>query len=143
MSRLPAESQFPCDAAHVRVIPDIGSFLKEHPEIAANASSRWKVEHAIAFTVDAEWPVYINLSSHQSLTDAYRRVDRLAYVFSAVLAHERVHATGNSSEAAGLLAEFRLDQRFRAEGKLPAEFDLRGLERQFQEALEAERAARQ
>jgi len=63
-------------------------------------------------------------------------------MFAGVLAHERVHAMGDLSEAAGLAPEFELDKRFRAEGKLPLEFDLPGLENQYRQALEAERPAR-
>lgn len=141
LNHLPPELQFPCDANHVRVIQNLASFLKSHPEIAANARVRATMEGSIAFTVGPAWPVYINLSSHQALFEAYRPggMDWLTYVFAAVLAHERVHATGNLSEAAGLFAEFQLDQRFRAEGKLPAAFDLQGLQRQFQQALKTER----
>ena len=143
MSRLPAAQRFPCDSEHVVVIRDIQDFLRTHPEISARADLRWKAEHAMAFTVGPVWPVYINLSSHRTLADAYQRgLDWVACVFAGVLAHERVHATGTISESAGLAAEFELDSRFRAEGRLPVEFDLQGLERQCREAKELERQAK-
>lgn len=34
---------------------------------------------------------------------------------------------------------WQLDQCFQAEGRLPAEFDLRGLERQIQDTMEGQR----
>ena len=141
MSQLPEQLRFPCDAEHVTVIRDVRSFLNEHPDIAADPELRRKAEHAMAFTVRASWPLYINLTSHRALPDAYDRgLSWVACVFAAVLAHERVHAMGNASEAAGLAAELALDKSFRAEGKLPAAaFDLAGLEKQWREALEAER----
>ena len=143
ISRLPEDQQFPCDPRHVIVIRDIAGFLRDHPEIAGRADLRWKAEHAMAFTIGPSWPVYINLSSHRALPDAYDRgFSWAAYMFAGVLAHERVHAMGDLSEAAGLAAEFELDKRFRAEGKLPLEFDLPGLENQYRQALEAERPAR-
>jgi hypothetical protein len=63
----------------------------------------------------------------------------VAYPVAGVLAHERIHAMGDLSEAAALLEELRLDRRFRDEGKLPKTFDLDGLQQQYLEALAEER----
>jgi hypothetical protein len=142
ISRLPEDQRFPCDPRHVIVIRDIAGFLRDHPEIANRADLRWKAEHAMAFTIGPSWPVFINLSSHRALPDAYDRgLSWVAYMFAGVLAHERVHAEGNLSEAAGLAAELEFDKRFRAKGKLPLEFDLPALQNQCRQALDAEQRA--
>lgn len=140
MSQLPDDLRFPCDPEHLIVIRDLRAFLQDHPDIAADGNLRWKAEHAMAFTVGASWPVYINLTSHRTLPDAYDRgLVWIACVFAGVLAHERIHALGDPSEAMGLAAELSLAKRFHAAGKLPADFDVAGLERQWRDAAAAEK----
>jgi hypothetical protein len=139
-SLLPPEQRFPCDSEHLVVIRDLAKFLRAHPDIAANAALLEKARHAFAFSISATWPIYINLDSHQSLGDAYTNSQRwVAFAVAGVLAHERVHAMGNLSESAALLAELRLDKCFRNEGKLPTAFDMPGLERQYIDALDKEK----
>jgi hypothetical protein len=141
---LPAERRFPCDPDHLAVILDFEAFLKAHPDLAANATLRERGRQAFAFTITASWPIYINLGPHQAIADAYNGSQRwIAFAIAGVLAHERVHAMGDLSEAAGLLAEFQLDQRFQSEGRLPTVFDIRGLERQYRDALSQEKARKQ
>jgi transcriptional regulator with XRE-family HTH domain len=139
---LPAELRLPCDPEHLVVIRDYDAFLKTHPDLAANATLRERARQAFAFTITAAWPVYINLGPHQSITGAFDRSPWIAFAIAGVLVHERVHAMGNLSEAAGLQAEFQLDQRFQSEGKLPEAFDIRGLERQYRDALNQESGLR-
>ena len=134
---LPAEQRFPCDAEHVVVVKNYAAFLDEHPELAANAALRERGRHAMAFVISAAWPIYINLDGHQDFVDSYRENPWVAFPMAGMLAHERVHATGEGSEAAGLRAELALDRRFRESGKLPAAFNLILMERQV---LEQERS---
>ena len=136
---LPPELSFPCDPAHLVVIRDFESFLADHPDLAANALLRERARHAFAFTITPAWPIYVNLGPHQASADAFNRSQPwVAFAIAAVLAHERVHATGNLSEAAGLLAEFQLDQRFQSQRNLPPAFDLHQLEQQYRAALAQE-----
>jgi hypothetical protein len=141
---LPPEQGFPCDPDHLAVILDYESFLKAHPDLAASAALREKGRHAFAFSLSGAWPIYINVGLHPALADAFNHSQRwVAFAIAGVLAHERVHAMGNLSEVAGLLAEFQLDKRFQREGKLPQAFDIRVLEQQYHEALNQEKALSQ
>jgi hypothetical protein len=136
---LPSDQRFPCDGEHIVLVPDFTGFLKAHPDIAARPDLREKARHAFAFSISATWPIYINLDSHQPLIDAFLTSRPwIAFAIAGVLAHERVHATGTLSESRGLLAEYELDCRFRERGKLPREFDLEGLRKQYREALDRE-----
>jgi hypothetical protein len=130
---LPLEQRFPCDPEHLAIVEDYAAFLEGHPDVAADPVLREKGRHAIAFVVSMSWPIYINLDSHRQMVEAYRSNSWMAFAVAAMLVHERVHATGEASEAAGLRAELSLDQRFRKAGKLPARFDLRGMEQQVRD----------
>ena len=141
---LPPEQGFPCDSDHLVVILDYEAFLKGHAGLSRNTTLRERARHAFAFTITAAWPIYINLGPHQAIADAFDRSQPwIAFAVAGVLAHEKTHAMGDLSEAAGLLAEWQLDQRFQSEGKLPKLFDIRGLERQYREVLGQENALSQ
>jgi hypothetical protein len=139
---LPPERVLPCDPNHLVVILDFPAFLKTHPDLASHAILRERTRQAFAFTITAAWPIYINLGSHLTIVDAYKRYPWVAFMVAGVLAHETVHAMGNLSEASGLLTEFQLDRRFQREGQLPETFDIPGLELQYREAVRQENASR-
>lgn len=137
--QLPSDQRFPCDSEHIVLIHDFAGFLKAHPDIAARPDLCEKARNAFAFSISATWPIYINLDSHRQLVDAYVTSRTwVAFAIAGVLAHERVHANGELSEAAGLLAEYELDRAFREQGKLPREFDLEGMKEQYRDALNQE-----
>jgi hypothetical protein len=136
---LPSDQRFPCDPDHIVLVHDFAGFLKTHPDIAGRPDLREKARNAFAFSISATWPIYINLDSHRPLLDAYiTSRPWVAFAIAGVLAHERVHAAGDLSEAAGLLAEYELDRGFREQGKLPREFDLEGMKEQYLDALNQE-----
>jgi hypothetical protein len=137
--RLPPDLRFPCDSGHLELVPDFAGFLTAHPDIAARPDLHEKARHAFAFSISATWPIYINLDSHQPLVNAFvTSRPWIAFAIAGVLAHERIHANGELSEAAGLLAEYELDRRFWEQGKLPREFDLEGMREQYRDALNQE-----
>ena len=137
---LASDQRFPCDAGHLVLIEKFTDFLRAHPAITATAKLREKARQAFAFSIDSTWPIYINLDSHEAIVEAYMGSQRwVAFAIAGVLVHERVHAMGNPSEAAALLAEFQTDKRFRNENKLPPTFDLQAVARQYRDAIAEEK----
>jgi hypothetical protein len=141
---LPANVWFPCDSHHIVVVRDYAAFLRSHQDLASNWELREKGRKAFAFVIlPYSWPIYINLDGHQDVPIAYTLGNTwIAAALAGVLAHERVHAMGNSSEAAGLQEEMRLDIAFLLEGRLPPTFNIAKLEEQYRAAVTAERTAR-
>jgi hypothetical protein len=136
---LPSDQRFPCDSGHIVLVPDFAGFLKARHDIAGREDLREKARNAFAFSISAAGPIYINLDSHQRLVDSYiTSRPWIAFAIAGVLAHEIVHAKGELSEAAGLLAEYELDRAFREQEKLPREFDLEGMKEQYLDALNQE-----
>ncbi|HSB09454.1 MAG TPA: hypothetical protein VLM38_08055 [Blastocatellia bacterium] len=68
-----------------------------------------------AFTLDQQWPIYINGESdlYSAITARQSSVeDPVVYKLAGVIAHERVHAQGESSEVKAIEEEIRILEIF-------------------------------
>jgi hypothetical protein len=68
-----------------------------------------------AFTLDEQWPVYINGESDLYAAAEARSArgdDPVVYKLAAVIAHERIHAEGEPSEAKAMGEEIRILEVF-------------------------------
>ena len=72
-----------------------------------------------AFTINEQWPIYINGESElYSAAESrfFPPADMLVYKFVAVIAHEKVHAEGEPSEIKAIEGETRILQIFVTRG---------------------------
>ena len=68
-----------------------------------------------AFTLDEQWPIYVNGESDLYSAAEARSAsveDPVVYKLAAVIAHERVHAEGEPSEAKAIAEEIRILEVF-------------------------------
>lgn len=139
---VPRKHQFPCDTQHIIVIDDVDRFLNDyliaHPELRLALATRYQAHHSLAFTIDEQFPIYINRGSHPLY---FRTAEQWqAYVLASVLVHENVHASQHEKrESVALRAELECAAWFQSRGLIPLEYDLRALGKTILEALTQEK----
>ena len=102
------------------VIRDINRYL-DYKGVVDKTQRDVIKRYRAAFTLDEQWPIYINgeselfsLAESRSLTP----VDPLVYKLAGLIAHERVHAEGEPSEKKAIEEETRILQIFVVRGLL-------------------------
>lgn len=100
--------------ARLIVIRDMNRYLDYKRVVDARQRDLIK-RFKTAFTLDEKWPIYVN-----SECDLYAAAEArsasvetaVVYKLAAVIAHERVHAEGESSEAKAIEEEIRILEVF-------------------------------
>lgn len=95
----------------------------------------------MAFVINRSFPIYINGRdvegnfTYNKIATAYSRgYTGYAYIFAAMIWHERYHAMGDGSEVAAYTQEIKLLEHFQQQGKLGPEYQF------YAEATRAELA---
>ncbi len=113
--RLSAQNQTVEDlSARLIVIVDMNRYL-DYKRVVDPRQRDLIKRFKTAFTLDEQWPIYVNGESDLCSAAEARSAsgeDPIVYKLAAVIAHERVHAGGEPSEAKAIAEEIRILEVF-------------------------------